>query len=140
MRKYARELSEHDYRHFVPVHVVWEITLACNLKCVHCGSRAGRRRPRELTTAECIEVIDQLARLGTREISLIGGEAFLRSDWTDLIRHIRSYGIYCAVQTGGRQLTPARLREAVRAGLQGLGVSLDGLQRVRPSSTPEPAA
>ena len=56
---------------------VWEITLACNLKCQHCGSRAGKRRPDELSTEECLDVVDQLARLGTREVTLIGGEAFL---------------------------------------------------------------
>src|SRR2546421_10403449 len=61
-----------------PVHVVWELTLACNLKCVHCGSRAGTRRPGELTTEECLDLVAQLAELGTREVTLIGGEAFLR--------------------------------------------------------------
>lgn len=34
-----------DYETATPVHVVWEITLACNLKCSHCGSRAGKVRP-----------------------------------------------------------------------------------------------
>ncbi|MGE5112837.1 MAG: GDL motif peptide-associated radical SAM/SPASM maturase [Acidobacteriaceae bacterium] len=112
----------------VPVHAVWELTLACDLKCLHCGSRAGARRPHELNTAECYEVVDALAALGTREISLIGGEAYLRSDLACIIRRIRSHGIYCAIQTGGRNFTPRRLGEAVEAGLGGLGVSLDGLE------------
>jgi Y-X(10)_GDL-associated radical SAM protein len=124
----ARTRTEEDYRNYIPVHVVWEITLACDLKCLHCGSRAGRRRPDELTTAECLDVVERLARLGTREVSLIGGEAYLRRDWTEIVRAIRSHGMYCAVQTGGRQLTPKRLDAAVRAGLQGVGVSLDGLE------------
>jgi Y-X(10)_GDL-associated radical SAM protein len=123
----ARYRTDDDFRGHVPVHVVWEITLACNLKCQHCGSRAGRPRPNELTTEECIEVVDQLARLGTREISLIGGEAYLRRDWTEIVRAIRGHGIYCAMQSGARNLTPARIAEAVEAGLQGLGVSIDGL-------------
>jgi Y-X(10)_GDL-associated radical SAM protein len=114
-------------KRFVPVHVVWEITLACDLKCLHCGSRAGHRRPSELNTGECIEVVEALARLGTREITLIGGEAYLRKDWTEIIRAIRAHGIYCATQTGGRNLTPQRLADAVAAGLNGVGVSLDGL-------------
>jgi Y-X(10)_GDL-associated radical SAM protein len=122
-----RFLYEDDMKRYVPVHVVWEITLACDLKCLHCGSRAGHKRPKELTTAECFEVVEALARLGTREISLIGGEAYLRQDWTDIIRAIRSHGISCATQTGGRNFTPERLDEAVKAGLNGLGVSLDGL-------------
>ncbi|OMG71096.1 GDL motif peptide-associated radical SAM/SPASM maturase [Burkholderia ubonensis] len=123
----VRFLGDEDYQRFIPVHVVWEITLACDLKCLHCGSRAGRRRPNELSTSECLDVIESLARLGTREVSLIGGEAYLRKDWTQLIKAIRSHGMYCAIQTGGRNLTPARLAQAVEAGLNGLGVSLDGL-------------
>jgi Y-X(10)_GDL-associated radical SAM protein len=126
----ARYRTEDDYRRYIPVHVVWEITLACDLKCLHCGSRAGQRRNGELSTVECLEVIEALARLGTREVSLIGGEAYLRSDWTELIRAIRSHGMYCATQTGGRNLTPRRLRDAIQAGLQGVGVSLDGLEEL----------
>ena len=123
----VRFCSEDDFRRFIPVHVVWEITLACDLKCLHCGSRAGHRRPRELSTAECLEVVDALARLGTREVTLIGGEAYLRNDWVDIIGAIRSAGMQCGVQTGARNLTPKRLSAAVAAGLNGLGVSLDGL-------------
>ena len=122
-----RSRSENDYRHHTPVHVVWEITLACNLKCQHCGSRAGKPRYDELTTQECLDVIDQLAKLGTREITLIGGEAFLRRDWIEIIKAIRRHNIYCATQTGALNFTQDRLDEAVEAGLQGIGVSIDGL-------------
>ena len=120
--------SESDFRDFIPVHVVWEITLACDLKCIHCGSRTGARRERELSTAECFDVIDRLARMGTREITLIGGEAYLRADWTALVRRIRDHGILCYIQTGGRNLTSRRLAEAREAGLCGVGVSVDGLR------------
>jgi Y-X(10)_GDL-associated radical SAM protein len=123
----SRFNHDDDYLHLVPVHVVWEITLACNLKCLHCGSRAGRRRPDELSTEECLDVVEQLARLGTREVSLIGGEAYLRPDWTEIVRAVRSHGMTCTIQTGGRGLTAARLEAAVEAGLQGVGVSIDGL-------------
>src|SRR5262249_54839548 len=67
----------HRYR---STYAVWEITLACNLRCVHCGSRAGKARPNELTTAEALDLVEQLADLGVAEVSLIGGEAFLRPD------------------------------------------------------------
>jgi MoaA/NifB/PqqE/SkfB family radical SAM enzyme len=122
-----RFLSEEDLRRYVPVHVVWGNHLACDLKCLHCGSRAGHRRQGELNTEECLKVVDALAQLGTREVSLIGGETYLRRDWIDIIRAIRSHGMYCAIQTGGRNLTLDRLKEAIKAGLNGLGVSLDGL-------------
>jgi len=123
----VRAVSDADRLGCVPVHVVWEITLACDQKCRHCGSRAGRTRAGELSTAECVEVIDALARLGTREITLIGGEVYLRRDWTELVREIRARDIRCTAQTGARNLGPERLAAAVAAGLQGVGVSIDGL-------------
>lgn len=116
-----------DFLGHVPIYVVWEITLACDLKCAHCGSRAGLRRPNELSTAECVEIIESLARLGTREVTIIGGEAYLRSDWLELIRAIRNQGMRCTMQTGGRNLHEARLAAAAEAGLNGIGVSVDGL-------------
>lgn len=125
--KSVRFRTERDYAELTPVHVVWEVTLACNLKCQHCGSRAGRPRPDELNTAEALELIDHLAALGTRELTLIGGEAYLRRDWIELIRRSRANGIRTAVQTGARNLTDKRLDEAAEAGLQGIGVSIDGL-------------
>ncbi len=127
MTRPERQRRADDFLRHIPVHVVWEITLACDLKCLHCGSRAGARRQRELTTPECLDVVSALARLEAREVTLIGGEAYLRSDWIEIVRAIREHGMRCTMQTGGRNLTEARLSAAVQAGLQGIGVSIDGL-------------
>lgn len=126
----VRTRSESDLSTRIPVHVVWEITLACNLKCTHCGSRAGKPRAGELSTAECLDVIAQLQALGTREINLIGGEAYLRRDWLDLIAAIAHGGMRSGLQTGGRALTRAKIAAAAAAGLNGAGVSVDGLRDV----------
>ena len=126
----ARALTAEDIAQRRPIQAVWEITLACDLKCHHCGSRAGKARPRELSTEECLDLIDQLAAMGCREVNLIGGEAYLRRDWLELIRAIRAHGMVCAIQTGARNLTPRRIDRAVEAGLQSVGVSIDGLAEV----------
>jgi radical SAM protein with 4Fe4S-binding SPASM domain len=117
----------------VPVAVVWEITLACDLACNHCGSRAGRRRRDELSTAECLDLIRQLAELGTRDIGLIGGEAYLRKDWIQLIEAITEAGMECGLQSGGRNLSEERVAKAAAAGLKGIGISIDGLRDVHDS-------
>ncbi len=109
-----------------PVHAVWEITLACDLKCGHCGSRAGKARPKELSTEECLQVVAELAALGTREVTLIGGEAYLRRDFAQIIAAVRSAGMQCTLQSGGRNLNDARIGAAVEAGLTAAGISLDG--------------
>lgn len=126
----SRYLSSRDRSSYVPVHAVWEITLACDLKCHHCGSRAGKRRADELTTEECLDLVRQLARMGTREVTLIGGEAYLRRDWLQIIREVRDQGMDCTMQSGGLNLTEERIKAAVDAGLQGLGVSIDGLREI----------
>jgi radical SAM protein with 4Fe4S-binding SPASM domain len=118
--------SADDVAKHRPVHVIWELTLACNLRCVHCGSRAGRQRSHELSTEECLDVVRQLSELGTREVSLIGGEAFMRRDWLAIARAITDAGMYCSMQTGGRGFTRERIRAAVAAGVRTIGVSIDG--------------
>lgn len=130
MKQPTRFFTDDDRRSYRPVHVVWEITLACDLKCRHCGSRAGRRRPDELNTRECLDLVAQLARLGTREVTLIGGEAYLRRDWVEIVRAVRAHGMDCTMQTGALHLTEERIREAAGAGLQGIGVSIDGLEEL----------
>jgi radical SAM protein with 4Fe4S-binding SPASM domain len=105
---------------------VWEVTLSCNLKCRHCGSRAGQPRSEELTTNECLRLIGELAEAGTKEIVLIGGEAYLRPDWLTLVSEISRRRILCGLQTGGRALTEAKIKAAAAAGLNSVGVSIDG--------------
>ncbi len=109
-----------------PIYAVWEITLACDLACRHCGSRAGRARPDELSTVEALALVDQLADLGTKEVTLIGGEAYLRADWLDIVRAIRRRGMEVTMTSGGRGLTDAVIARAHDAGLMGVSVSIDG--------------
>lgn len=111
---------------FRPVYAVWELTLACDLSCRHCGSRAGKARPDELTTAEALDLVRQMHELGVKEIALIGGEAYLHDGWTDVIREMRSLGIESTMVTGGRGLTIERARAGAEAGLQSVAVSIDG--------------
>ena len=110
-----------------PIYAVWEITLACDLACRHCGSRAGRARPDELTTAECLDLVQQMEGLGVREVTLIGGEAYLREDWLEIVRAIRRAGMTATMTTGGRGIDAARAQAAHDAGLASVSVSLDGL-------------
>ena len=111
-----------------PVYAVWEVTLKCDLACRHCGSRAGRARPDELTPSEALDLVRQLAELGVREVTLIGGEAYLRDDWLDIVRAVRAHGMECSITTGGRGVTPELAGEAKRAGIQNASVSFDGLR------------
>jgi len=123
-----------------PIYVVWEITLRCDHACAHCGSRAGPVREDELDTAELLEVADALIRLGTREVTLIGGEAYLRSDVYELTEHLAKAGIRVTMQTGGRGLTAARAQRLRDAGLAAVGVSVDGTAAVHDTLRASPGS
>jgi len=127
--KLIRQPTEADHSAPHPIYCVWEITLSCDLGCKHCGSRAGKARPDELTTAECLDVVRQLKEVGIREVTLIGGEAYLRDDWDEIAREIRRLGMSCSMTTGARGLTEERLARAVDAGLRTISISIDGLEQ-----------
>lgn len=63
---------------------VIEITNACNLRCPHCTSTSGCARADEMTLSELQGAIRDLASLGCREVTLLGGEFVLRRDWPEV--------------------------------------------------------
>ncbi len=73
-------------------------------------------------------LVQQLGNLGVKEVTLIGGEAYLREDFTEIARKIRSLGMDCTMTTGGRGITPERARAVKEAGIQSVSVSVDGLE------------
>ena len=109
---------------------VWEITLACCFSCRHCGSRAGTARPDELTTAECLYVASQLADLGCRRVSLIGGEVFMRSDWAEIAQALTSRGIRVCIITNGYIFTDTLIENLKGVGIESVAISLDGSRDV----------
>lgn len=128
-RRMARLLRDSDFERPRPVYCVWEITLACDLACRHCGSRAGKARPNELSTEQCLAVVRELHELGVREVTLIGGEAYMRDDWDVIAKAITDRGMNCSITTGARNLTQERLDRAVAAGVGGISISIDGLEQ-----------
>ncbi len=110
-----------------PLQVVWNITRACNLKCVHCYENAGARDPDELTTQEAIRGIDILADAGVLILAFSGGEPTIRPDILQLIKHSSDRGMFTAVATNALLFAQREtVREFKKAGLQFAQISLDG--------------
>jgi radical SAM protein with 4Fe4S-binding SPASM domain len=107
-------------------YAVWELTLQCNLACVHCGSRAAQARPNELSTAEALNLVQQMADTGIHEVALIGGEAFLRADWLTIARAIRAAGMACTLTSGGFGVSAHTAQAIADAGIQQVSLSIDG--------------
>ena len=114
----------------VPVTCFWEITDACNLRCVHCWADAGRAAPDELTTREAMALADQLAAAGCRRVYLTGGEPLLRADWPLIADRLRQRGVDTTIMTNGVRVSDAVLATMREVGVGGLFVSVDGSREV----------
>ena len=111
--------------------VVWNVTRACNLKCVHCYAQAKAvGGPDELTTEQGFALIDDLADFGSPVILFSGGEPLVRPDLTQLIRHASGRGMRAVISTNGTLITPDKAAELKDLGLSYVGISLDGLAAV----------
>jgi radical SAM protein len=113
-----------------PFLVIWEVTRACALACVHCRADAiARRDPRELTTEEGHRLIDQVRSFGAPPplLVLTGGDPMWRKDLADLVGYAARSGLTVALTPSGTAMaTRARLEELKAAGLSRVAVSLDG--------------
>ncbi len=105
---------------------VWEVTRGCNLRCKHCGNASAKPRSDELTTAEAKMMIDDLLDLGCRQFCLTGGEPLIRPDLIEVIKYISSKEARIGLITNGLLLSPSRLQSLVDAGVNSLGISVDG--------------
>ena len=107
--------------------VVWALTKACNLKCVHCyASAAAEPAPGELCHSEALDVIDDLARFKVPAVLMSGGEPLMRPDIIPLIRYARYRGLACTLSTNGTLIDDSMADELAHVGLKYVGLSLDG--------------
>jgi radical SAM protein with 4Fe4S-binding SPASM domain len=114
----------------VPESCYWEITDACNLRCLHCEADAGWASPDELTTSEALDVAVQLAEAGCQKVFLTGGEPLLRQDWPAIAKCFSDLRIAVSIISNGVLVNPSTIAQMLEAGVSGLSVSLDGNREV----------
>ena len=111
--------------------VVWNVTRACNLKCIHCYAHAvGRSRETELTTEQAKTMIDDLAQFGVPVLLFSGGEPLVRPDLVELARYAVAKGMRAVISTNGTLITREKAKELKSVGLSYVGVSLDGMEEI----------
>ena len=85
-----------------PGHPVWEVTGACNLRCIHCHAVSGQAAKDELTTDEGKRLIDMIAAESEfRTLIYTGGEPLVRPDIFELLRHSQKAGMANIIATNG---------------------------------------
>jgi radical SAM protein len=110
-----------------PFLVIWETTQACALACRHCRASARPfRNPMELSTSEGLQVLDDIAAMGTPLVVLSGGDPLNRPDLYELIRHGKGLGLRMAtIPAATEELTRHVVHKLKCAGLDQMALSLD---------------
>jgi radical SAM protein with 4Fe4S-binding SPASM domain len=110
-----------------PRLVFWEVTKGCNLRCRHCRATAtDASSPEDLTTAEALGVIDQIADYANPILVLSGGEPLYRKDIFELAAHASGRGLRVALATNGTLVDEAVARRVRESGIRRVSISLDG--------------
>ncbi|GAB5895933.1 mycofactocin radical SAM maturase [Mycolicibacterium mageritense] len=109
-----------------PICLTWELTYACNLACVHCLSSSGRRDPRELSTQQCKDIIDELERMQVFYVNIGGGEPTVRSDFWELVDYATAHHVGVKFSTNGVRITPAVAAKLAASDYVDVQISLDG--------------
>lgn len=93
-------------------YVTYFITNKCNLRCPYCYAVTNRifntgkladksNKLKEPTIDEIFKTIDDLYKIGTRYICLLGGEPLVRKDLKEIIGYIKSKKMMVALNTNG---------------------------------------
>jgi len=109
-----------------PKNLMWEITDACNMRCLHCEASAGRRHPDELSHDEAMAVCDQIVEMGWPRVNITGGEPLVRKDWADIASKLAAGGCSVALVTNALLFSDEVARKAADLGVATVSFSLDG--------------
>jgi len=115
-----------------PYSCQWEITCRCNLHCVMCYTDCFNHPDaihRELTTAEILRIMDELAKAGTLELCLTGGEPLARPDFFQLYEHAIRCGFLVTVFSNGTLITEAHANRFAALPPHRIEISLHGITR-----------
>ncbi len=108
-----------------PYRMDLALTYRCNNDCPHCYNARPRTFP-ELPTDAWKAVLERLWEVGVPHICFTGGEATLRDDLPELIRHAQHLGQITGLLTNGRRLADRRFVERlVQAGLDHVQITLE---------------
>jgi radical SAM protein with 4Fe4S-binding SPASM domain len=111
-------------RRLVPASVLLTITHRCQLACSHCYEAEHGASAQELSFEEWVQLFDELALLGTLELTFTGGEALLRPDALLLMAEARRRQFAITVFTNGGPITPEVARRLRELRVMGVEVSL----------------
>jgi len=89
----------------IPIKGQIELTLRCNLRCVHCYVAKDKAK-HELSFQEITDILDQIHQQGCLWLSFTGGEPLMRGDFLDIYRYAKRKGFLITILTNGILMVP----------------------------------
>jgi radical SAM protein with 4Fe4S-binding SPASM domain len=112
-----------------PFQVVWNLSRACNMRCVHCYEDAGNRGNDELNAEQISYGLEKMAQCGVTSIAFSGGEPTVHPHILDFISSANELGMFAAMATNGYTLSKGKeCARYVENGLRFVQISVDGLE------------
>jgi radical SAM protein with 4Fe4S-binding SPASM domain len=105
-----------------PLSVHFDLTYRCNERCVHCYLDHDDQG--ELTTTECMAVLEELAKAGTLFLTFSGGEIFLRADLYEILAAARRLHFDVSLKSNALMITPARAARLRELGVRRAQISV----------------
>lgn len=111
-----------------PFIVIWELTRACQLKCLHCRAEAQYKRdPRELSFEEGKALIDQIYEMNNPMLVFTGGDPLMREDVFEIADYAVKKGVRVSMTPSATpNVTKQAIEKAKEVGLSRWAFSLDG--------------
>ncbi len=116
-RLISRTVRKHQ-----PLSVHFDLTYRCNERCVHCYLDHDDHG--ELSTAECLAIMEELAQAGTLFLTFSGGEIFLRPDLYEILAEARRLHFDISLKTNALLVTRERAEQLRDFGVRRVQISV----------------
>lgn len=118
---------KHKNPQYLPRLIAWEVTRQCKLNCKHCRAAAtSGPYPNELSTEECLRLLDKIAAFAKPIIILTGGEPMLREDIFKISEYGTKLGLRMVIAPCGILITEQSVQRMKDTGIKRVSISLDG--------------
>ena len=119
------------YTHPRLTYLFFELTDACNLTCLHCGSNASPCNRTYLPLQAALDLLESVSSCYPPQsimICLTGGEPMLHPGLLQISARATELGFTCGMTTNATLIRPEMAQRLADAGIRSVSVSLDGLQ------------
>ena len=106
--------------------VYYAITEGCNLRCPYCYASSEKPLPGELSTAQSLDLVDQVADMGAEVIVFTGGEPMMRKDLFDIAARATERGMRANIITNATLIRKPEMARKVARTFSAVTVSIDG--------------